>query len=127
MSLASKYGPVYAFSAVLGCSNLEGGESNGKFVIRGTCPNRYIEAQIWEKIKEVDSLNGRDEVALNFDFEQDDIYGVYEVKKGDTLSAIAKNVTHGKLNYQKIFQANQDILSDPDKIKPGQKLKIPKF
>ncbi|HSE98840.1 MAG TPA: LysM peptidoglycan-binding domain-containing protein, partial [Blastocatellia bacterium] len=36
-------------------------------------------------------------------------------------------VTHGKLSYQQIFEANRDILTDPDKIKPGQRLKIPNF
>ena len=47
------------------------------------------------------------------------------VEKGDTLSAIAKKY-YGKANdYMKIFNANKDVLKDPDKIFPGQKLKIP--
>jgi nucleoid-associated protein YgaU len=50
---------------------------------------------------------------------------VHVVEKGDTLSAIAKKY-YGKAGaYMKIFEANRDILSDPDKIKPGQKLRIP--
>lgn len=49
----------------------------------------------------------------------------YEVKKGDTLSAIAKEFYGSANKYMKIFEANKDILSDPDKIKPGQKLRIP--
>jgi len=49
----------------------------------------------------------------------------YEVKKGDTLWKIAENFYgDGKL-YKKIFEANTDILKDPNKIKVGQKLKIP--
>ena len=40
-------------------------------------------------------------------------------------SAIAKEVTGGKLNYNHIFEANRDKLSDPDKIQVGQKLTIP--
>jgi nucleoid-associated protein YgaU len=49
----------------------------------------------------------------------------YEVKKGDTLSAIAK-AEYGDANaYQKIFEANRPMLSHPDKIYPGQKLRIP--
>lgn len=49
----------------------------------------------------------------------------YEVKKGDTLWKIAeKFYGDGKL-YKKIFEANTGILKDPDKIKVGQKLKIP--
>jgi len=49
----------------------------------------------------------------------------YEVKKGDTLWKIAENFYgDGKL-YKKIFEANTDILKDPNKIQVGQKLKIP--
>ena len=50
---------------------------------------------------------------------------VHVVEKGDTLGAIAKKF-YGKAGaYMKIFEANKDILTDPDKIKPGQKLRIP--
>ncbi|MHB1048337.1 MAG: LysM peptidoglycan-binding domain-containing protein [Thermoanaerobaculia bacterium] len=50
---------------------------------------------------------------------------VHVVEKGDTLSAIAKKY-YGKANaYMKIFEANKDVLTDPDKIKPGQRLRIP--
>lgn len=47
------------------------------------------------------------------------------VKKGDTLSAIAK-AEYGNANlYNKIFEANKPLLSHPDKIYPGQVLRIP--
>lgn len=47
------------------------------------------------------------------------------VKKGDTLSAISLAV-YGKANlYNKIFEANKPMLSSPDKIYPGQTLRIP--
>jgi nucleoid-associated protein YgaU len=49
----------------------------------------------------------------------------YTVKAGDTLSAIAKEHLGSANAYMKIFEANRDQLSDPDKIKPGQVLKIP--
>lgn len=49
----------------------------------------------------------------------------YEVVSGDTLSKIAQKY-YGKASaYTKIFEANRDILSNPDLIKPGQKLRIP--
>jgi nucleoid-associated protein YgaU len=47
------------------------------------------------------------------------------VKAGDTLSRIAKEYFGNANEYMKIFNANRDQLSDPDKIKPGQTLKIP--
>ena len=49
----------------------------------------------------------------------------YTVKAGDTLSAIAKEHLGSANAYMKIFEANRDQLTDPDKIKPGQVLKIP--
>ncbi len=49
----------------------------------------------------------------------------YTVQSGDTLSAIAK-AQYGDPNaYMKIFEANKPMLSDPDKIYPGQVLRIP--
>lgn len=50
----------------------------------------------------------------------------YTVKSGDTLSAISKTV-YGNANlYNKIFEANRPMLPSPDKIYPGQTLRIPK-
>jgi LysM repeat protein len=49
----------------------------------------------------------------------------YTVQPGDTLSAIAKRFLGNANDYMEIFNANKDQLSDPDKIKPGQVLKIP--
>lgn len=49
----------------------------------------------------------------------------YTVKAGDTLGAIAKEHLGSANAYMKIFEANRDQLTDPDKIKPGQVLKIP--
>ena len=49
----------------------------------------------------------------------------YTVQPGDTLSAIAKKFFGNANEYMDIFNANKDQLSDPDKIKPGQVLKIP--
>ncbi len=47
------------------------------------------------------------------------------VKSGDTLSQIAKDVYGNANAYMKIFEANKPMLSDPNKIYPGQTLRIP--
>ena len=47
------------------------------------------------------------------------------VKSGDSLSKIARNEYGNANEWKRIFEANTDILKDPDKIFPGQKLKIP--
>ena len=49
----------------------------------------------------------------------------YVVKKGDTLSKIAKEFYGDASLYPQIFEANRDILKDPNLIKIGQKLRIP--
>ena len=49
----------------------------------------------------------------------------YEVKSGDTLSKIAKAHYGDASKYNAIFEANTPMLKDPDKIYPGQKLRIP--
>ena len=49
----------------------------------------------------------------------------YTIKKGDTLWAIAKKYYGKGSEYPKIFNANKDIIKDPNKIYPGQVIKIP--
>lgn len=49
----------------------------------------------------------------------------HDVVKGDTLSAIAKKYYGDANQYNKIFEANKPMLIHPDKIYPGQKLRIP--
>lgn len=50
----------------------------------------------------------------------------HTVVKGDTLSAIAKKTLGNANRYPEIFEANKPMLSHPDKIYPGQMLRIPK-
>lgn len=49
----------------------------------------------------------------------------HEVKKGETLSKIAQQYYGDPSLYTRIFDANKDILKNPDLIKVGQKLRIP--
>jgi nucleoid-associated protein YgaU len=49
----------------------------------------------------------------------------YEIVSGDTLGGIAKKYYGSAGKYMKIFEANRDIITDPNKIYPGQKIRIP--
>jgi nucleoid-associated protein YgaU len=49
----------------------------------------------------------------------------YTVQSGDTLSKIAKEYYGNAMKYPEIFEANKPLLSDPDKIYPGQVLRLP--
>ncbi|SCK31838.1 LysM domain-containing protein [Variovorax sp. HW608] len=51
----------------------------------------------------------------------------HDVVRGDTLSAISKKYYGDANKYNAIFEANKPMLSNPDKIYPGQKLRIPKL
>ncbi len=50
---------------------------------------------------------------------------IYEIKSGDTLGGIAKHFYGKASQYMRIFEANREIIADPDKIYPGQKIRIP--
>ena len=49
----------------------------------------------------------------------------YVIQKGDTLSAIAKKFLGNANDYTKLFEANREVIKDPDLIYPGQKIRIP--
>lgn len=49
----------------------------------------------------------------------------YEIQSGDTLSGIAKRYYGNAMQYMRIFEANRNVIEDPNKIYPGQKIRIP--
>lgn len=56
----------------------------------------------------------------------DDPYAQYHVvAKGETLSHIAKQYYGDARLYRQIFEANREVLKDPDRVRVGQKLRIP--
>ena len=56
--------------------------------------------------------------------ETEDSY--YVIEKGDTLWGIASKTMGNGAKYTEIFEANKEVIQDPDKIFPGQKIRIPK-
>ena len=57
--------------------------------------------------------------------EEKEKFEIYEIVSGDTLGAIAKRF-YGKASlYTRIHKANEELIPDPNKIYPGQKIKIP--
>ncbi len=49
----------------------------------------------------------------------------YVIQSGDSLSKIAKEYYGNAMDYPKIFEANREVIEDPDLIYPGQKIRIP--
>jgi nucleoid-associated protein YgaU len=104
-------------------------ERDGKLYFKGLVKNQDEMNKIWDAIKTVpdwrNDIVGDIKVDPNAPKADTKSAATYTVKSGDTLSKIAKEHLGDANAYMKIFEANTDQLSDPDKIKPGQVLKIP--
>jgi nucleoid-associated protein YgaU len=123
MSLREKYNA--AILAAKGHMDGSADEKNGKLFFHGTVKTEMEANAIWDALKTVPEW--RDEVVADIKVVPGaaPAFETYTVKAGDTLSRIAK-ATLGDANaYMKIFELNKDLLADPDKIKPGQVLKLP--
>ena len=101
-------------------------ERDGKLYFKGMVQNQDEVNKIWDAIKTVPDWRNDivGEVTIDPNARASSAR-TYTVKAGDTLSKIAKEHLGDANAYMKIFEANKDQLSDPDKIKPGQVLKIP--
>ncbi len=125
MALQDKYNSVLDTAKKLNTQNLNVQEEGGKLKISGTVNSQYEKNKIWDKIKEVGG-EGQSEVNADIKVLNNDYYHVHTVQSGDTLSKISQEYYKDSSKYNKIFEANKDQLNNPDMIKVGQKLKIPK-
>ena len=98
-------------------------ERDGKLYFTGTTHTQEEANKIWDAIKTIPEW--KDEVVATINATGGGSEKTYTVQAGDTLSKIAKQHLGDAGAYMDIFNANKDQLSDPDKIKPGQVLKIP--
>ena len=105
-------------------------ERDGKLHFTGTVTSEAETNAIWDAIKTVPDW--RNDVVADLKVVPKPGVGApvssmktYTVKKGDTLSGIARDYLGDAKEYMRIFDANKDQLTDPDKIMPGQVLKIP--
>jgi len=114
---------------------------DNKFVLTGAAGSEAIKNRVWDEIKKVNPA--LDDITCDLAVDAaaapppataaaaaaaaGGTRGgrTYTVAAGDSLSKIAKNFYGNANQYMKIFEANRDKLSDPDKIKPGQVLVIP--
>lgn len=121
--LTEKYQELLKYGESLGMKDVSLREEEGKLYIKGVVPYRMEKHLFWDKIKTHD--NWKEELSANIKLENEDIFGIYMVQPGDTLSKIAKKYLGNAMKYMDIFNLNTDILSDPNRINVGQKLKIP--
>jgi LysM repeat protein len=130
MNLRQKYDHAIQIAKGL---RMEGAaeERDGKLYFNGVVNSEDEKNQIWNAIKT--SSSWQQEVVAEIRVQPKAAaaapaaapQATYTVKAGDTLSKIAKEHLGNANAYMEIFNANRDQLTDPDKIKPGQVLKLP--
>jgi nucleoid-associated protein YgaU len=112
--------------------NMEG----NKLFIRAEAPSEQAKNQVWDEIKRIDpgysdliadvSISAQAQtMSAGASVSGGQSQRRYTVRSGDTLSKISRQFYGNANEYMKIFQANRNILQDPDKIAPGQELVIP--
>ena len=112
-----------------GLKNLDVKYDDGVCTISGQCPNEATRSSailIAGDVKGVEKVVADD---LTFPEpkkeEEKEKVEIYEIVSGDTLGGIAKRY-YGKASlYTRIHAANKELIPNPDKIYPGQKIKIP--
>jgi nucleoid-associated protein YgaU len=126
MGLRDTY--AYAIQTAKGKFDGSAQEKEGKLHFVGTVKSESDANEIWNAIKTIPTW--REDVIADIKVVAP-VAGAaaaaktYTVKAGDTLSAIAKQQLGDANAYMKIFEANKDQLSDPNKISPGQVLRLP--
>ena len=106
-------------------------ERDGKLYFHGTVGTQEEVNKIWDALKTIPDW--RNDIVA--DIKATGVptpagttgasESTYTVRAGDTLSKIAKEKLGDANAYMDIFNANKGLLTDPNKIKPGQVLKIP--
>ncbi|MBP6395398.1 MAG: peptidoglycan-binding protein LysM [Giesbergeria sp.] len=122
---AAKAIETYITAQNLGASALQVAYdgAQGKVTVQGEAPTQAAKEKITLCCGNVASVTSVENLMSVTNPEPEAQY--HDVVRGDTLSAIAKTYYGDANKYPKIFEANKPMLSNPDKIYPGQKLRIP--
>ncbi len=132
--LTDKYQSLIDMAKQLGVSGLNVQEDNGVLKIDGVAGSAEAKQQLWDEYGRLDPDYRSGDVVMNISAPEGDASSsaaagsssssgkTYTVQSGDSLSKIG---SHYGVSWEKIYEANRDKLSDPDKIHPGQELTIP--
>jgi len=121
--LQQKYGTLLETAKTLHITPLDTREIDGHFVIKGEAPYQMEKNLFWDKLKTFPAW--QQEVKADITVKNTDAYGVHTVAAGETLSKLAERHLGDAKRYMEIFNLNKGILTDPNVIKVGQKLKLP--
>ena len=130
MAVREKYQSLIDLANQSGVSNLQVNEEGDVLHVSGTVGSEEAKKKLWDEYNRLDPDMRSGDLILNLEvgggaaWGEEADGGHYTVKSGDSLSAIGQR--HG-VAWRDIHEANKDVIGDdPDLIKPGQKLRIPK-
>lgn len=126
MALRPKYQQLIDSATQNGVTNLQVREQNNVLYIDGDAPSEDVKKNLWDLYNKIDPDYRAGDLILNLNVVGGATTAAasqeYEVVKGDNLTKIGKKYGMG---WKEIYEANKDLIKDPDLIQPGWKLKIP--
>ena len=131
MSAREKYQSLIDMAHDAGASEVEAQEENGVLHVRAVVPTNEAKDRLWAEYERIDPGRQSGDLQLKVEVTGTGLESMggggggetYTVQRGDTLSAIGQRLG---VAWRDIFEANRDQLNDPDKIQPGQNLRIPR-
>jgi nucleoid-associated protein YgaU len=128
MATRDKYQSLIDLANQSGVSNLQVTEDGDVLHVTGTASSEEAKQKLWDEYNRIDPDMRSGDLVLSIDVGGGGQGGgggeTYTVKSGDSLSKIGQH--HG-VAWREIYEANKDVIGDnPDKIMPGQTLRIPR-
>lgn len=125
MKLQEKYAGLIQTAKSLGVEDLQVREQENVLYLDGQAPTQEAKQKIWDEYGRIDPDFRSADVVMNIAVSPRTpapAMQEYEVVKGDNLTKIGKR--YG-VSWKDIYEANKNIISDPNLIQPGWRLKIP--
>lgn len=120
MALADKYQSVVDAANQHGVTDLNVQEQGGVLYITGSVPSEADKQAVWDARTAIDPDMRESDLVLTIGVSDESFY---VVKRGDNMTHIARD---SGVSLQALEDANKDVVKNPDRIFPGQKLVIPK-